>query len=327
MTTFLPVSAPTLPTPCGPISQAVVDRLTRIGSGVLPTGITDGPLSRDLQLALTVSYEMHYQGFAAVDEAWEWDPELLRLRAELEAIFLGYVRDHVEPGDDAHAEMDMLSTEAVSGTGPSWFLKESGSWDQMREYFAHRSVYHLKEADPHAWAIPRLRGQAKASYVAVEFDEYGAGRGARLHQQLWADLMAAADLDTTYLGYVDRVPASTLAWVNLMSLFGLHRSLRGATVGHFAATEITSSPGSKRLVAGLKRLDAPQVCIGFYAEHVEADAVHEQILRNDVVGELVKQEPHLERDIVFGMRALDFVEEVLAADLMTAWNAGESSLI
>ncbi|GGG25448.1 hypothetical protein GCM10007304_44140 [Rhodococcoides trifolii] len=327
MTTFLPVSAPTIPRPCGPISQAVVDRLTGVGSGSLPTGVDVAPLSRDLHVALAVSYELHYRGFTGVDDGWEWDPELLRLRAELESIFLAYVRDNVEPGDDATAEMDMLSTEAVSGTGPSWFLKESGSWDQMREYFAHRSVYHLKEADPHAWAIPRLRGQAKASYVAVEFDEYGAGRGARLHQQLWADLMKAADLDTSYVGYVDRVPASTLAWVNLMSLFGLHRSLRGATVGHFAATEITSSPGSKRLVKGLERLGAPQECIGFYAEHVEADAVHEQILRHDVVGELLKQEPHLEQDIVFGMRALDFVEEVLAADLMAAWNAGRSSLI
>ena len=44
----------------------------------------------------------------------------------------------------------------------------------MREYFVHRSLYHLKEGDPHAWAIPRLTGQAKASFVAVEFDEYGA---------------------------------------------------------------------------------------------------------------------------------------------------------
>ena len=62
----------------------------------------------------------------------------------------------------------------------------------MRDYFVHRSLYHLKEADPHAFAIPRLTGQAKASFVAVEFDEYGAGRGERIHQQLFADLMAAA---------------------------------------------------------------------------------------------------------------------------------------
>lgn len=96
----------------------------------------------------------------------------------------------------------------------------------MREYFVHRSLYHLKEADPYAFAIPRLIGQAKASFVAVEFDEYGAGRGERVHQQLFADLMAAAEVDNRYLAYLGNVPAETLAVVNLMSYFGLHRSMR-----------------------------------------------------------------------------------------------------
>jgi hypothetical protein len=86
--------------------------------------------------------------------------------------------------------------------------------------------------------------QAKASFIAVEFDEYGGGRGPLVHQQLFADLMEAAGLDPTYLAYLDDVAADALAAVNLMSLFGLHRVLRGAAIGHFASTEITSSPGS-----------------------------------------------------------------------------------
>lgn len=283
-------------------------------------------MSRDLHLTLTMCYELHYRGFDGVDDDLEWNPDILEFRGDLERVFMTYLRDEIEPGDDAVGEMDALSLEPRQGTGPSWFLRDEGDWEQMREYFAHRSVYHLKEADPHAWAIPRLQGQAKASFVAVEFDEYGGGRGAHLHQQLWADLMEAAELDYRYLGYVDRVPAETLAWVNLMSLFGLHRSLRGATVGHFAATEITSSPGSQRLADGARRLGAPAPCIRFYTEHVEADAVHEQILRHSVVEELIRQEPHLERDIVFGMRALDFVEEKLGSYLMSRWTSGSSTL-
>ena len=108
-----------------------------------------------------------------------------------------------------------------------------------------------------------------------------------MHQQLFADLMAAAGLDDALPGYLDAVPAESLAVVNLMSLFGLHRSMRGAAIGHFAATEITSSPGSRRLVEALERMGAPQACVGFYREHVEADAVHEQVVRTDVVGDLV----------------------------------------
>jgi hypothetical protein len=196
----------------------------------------------------------------------------------------------------------------------------------MREYFAHRSLYHLKEGDPHAWAIPRLMGGAKAAFVAIEFDEYGAGQGPRLHQQLFADLLAAADLDSTYLGYLDAVPAEALAVVNLMSLFGLHRWLRGAAIGHFASTEITSPPGSRRMVQALQRMDAPPECIAFYREHVEADAVHEQVVRLDVVEDLVSREPKLDRDIVFGIRANAVVENRLADKIMASWTRDRTSL-
>jgi hypothetical protein len=114
--------------------------------------------------------------------------------------------------------------------------------------------------------------------------------------------------------------------VNLMSLFGLHRWLRGAAIGHFAATEITSPPGSRRLVEALERLAAPPECVGFYREHVEADAVHEQVVRVDVVGDLVAREPQLERDVVLGIRGHAVVEDRLADAIMAAWKAGATSL-
>ena len=237
-------------------------------------------------------------------------------------------RDVGEIGPDVCAsdEMEALSVEPIDGAGPSYYLRDSGTWQQMREYFVHRSLYHLKEGDPHAWAIPRLTGQAKASFVAVEFDEYGGGRGHRVHQRLFADLLDVAGLDSRYLGYLEHVPADSLAVVNLMSMFALHRDLRGAAIGHFASTEITSSPGSRRLVDALERMGAPEPCVGFYREHVEADAVHEQVVRSDVVGDLVAREPHLDRDVVFGIRARDIVEDRLAAHMMDCWRGGRSSL-
>ena len=326
---------PPLPQARGPLSHIVVDllgqRAPHGGLAPIPGPMADAdPFGADLQLALYTSYELHYRGFAGVDPRWEWDPALLQLRARMEDTFLDAVRQETGPitaADDPHAEMETLSIEPTQDTGLSWYLRDDGVWEQMREYFVHRSLYHLKEADPHAWVIPRLVGQAKASFVAVEFDEFGSGRGANLHQELFADLLAAADLDDTYLGYLDVVGAEALAVVNLMSMLGLHRELRGATVGHFAATEITSPPGSRRLVQGLQRLRAPQPCIAFYAEHVEADAVHEQVVRTDVVGALLEQEPALAADVVFGMRAFGAVEDRLATALLECWRAGQSSLL
>jgi heme oxygenase-like protein len=325
---------PKLPRAIGPVSSAVIDTLQRVRPALharpidVPLCEAD-PYGLDLHLALYICYELHYRGFAGVNPRWEWNPSLLRVRGRLEEAFLSAVRDDVgeiSPDETAAETMDTLSVEPVDGAGPSYHLRDTGTWEQMREYFVQRSLYHLKEGDPHAFAIPRLIGQAKASFVAVEFDEYGAGRGTRVHQQLFADLMDAADLDSTYLAYLDDVPADALASVNLMSLFGLHRELRGAAVGHFASTEITSPPGARRLVEALERMGAPEPCTDFYREHIEADAVHEQVVRTDVVGNLVAREPHLDHDVVFGIRARDVIEDRLAAQVMACWQAERSSL-
>lgn len=172
---------PPLPHAHGPISLALIDQLQQraprhwLSRLEVPLADAD-PYGLDLQLALYVCYELHYRGFAHVDDRWEWDGGLLHLRGQLEQIFLSAVRRDVGSADASAAEvMAALSVEPVSGWGPSHFLRERGTWAQMREYFVHRSLYHLKEGDPHAWAIPRLTGQAKASFVAVEFDEFGGG--------------------------------------------------------------------------------------------------------------------------------------------------------
>lgn len=112
-----------------------------------------------------------------------------------------------------------------------------------------------------------------------------------------------------------------------MTLFGLRRALRGALVGHFACVEVTSSPGSRRLAAAMRRLGAGAAAEHFYAEHVEADAVHEQVVRREVVGGLLADEPHLEGDVAFGAGATVHLEGLLAAHLLDAWRAGRSALV
>ena len=284
------------------------------------------PYGDDLQLALYVCYELHYRSFAGVDGRWEWDPDLLRLRSAMEDCFVDALRRDVVDESDLASALEPLLVEPVDADGVSQFLRDSATLDQLREYLAMRSLYHLKEADPHAWVIPRLQGQAKASLVAVEFDEFGAGRADRAHAHLFANLMAALGLDDTYGHYLDAAPSPALATVNMMSMFGLHRSLRGALVGHFAAAEITTAPAARRMVQALQRLAAPAECFVFYDEHIEADAVHEQVMRHDVLEDLVEHEPDLERDIVFGIVATSLLEDRLAAYLLTNWREGNNAV-
>ncbi|GDY50399.1 hypothetical protein SVIO_010220 [Streptomyces violaceusniger] len=271
-------------------------------------------------------YELHYQGFRGVDDAWEWDPDLLRLRQALERHFLDALRSDATTHDGPDAAVAELLVEPADGTGVSHFLRDEGELWQMREYIAHRSLYQLKEADPHAWVLPRLRGQAKAAMAAVEYDEFGAGHGDRVHAELFADLMADLGLDPAYNHYLDATSARMLAVVNMMSLLGLHRALRGALVGHFATVEITSSPASDRLVQALRRLGAGEAAVFFYTEHVEADAVHEQVVRHGVIDDLLKREPGLAADVAFGVDATVFLEDRFADEVLDTWRKGRSSL-
>lgn len=320
---------PVLPTPRGHLSSAVTQALSGGGASALldrdPIVAVDA-YSDDLQLALYTCYELHYRSFAGVDGQWEWDPDLLRFRGEMEAAFLTALHRDVVPSNDIGQALEPLLAEPLEAEGVSQHLRDIGEMWQLREHIAMRSLYHLKEADPHAWVIPRLSGQAKASLVAVEYDEFGAGRPARAHSQLFADLMAGLGLDTRYGYYLDAAPAEMIATVNLMSLLGLHRSLRGALVGHFAAAEITTAPSARRMTRALERLGAPDACLTFYLEHVEADAVHEQVMRHDVIGDLVSREPDLGPSIVFGIDATTWLEGRVTAHLLTSWDRGQSSL-
>ncbi|MGW6286062.1 iron-containing redox enzyme family protein [Streptomyces sp. NPDC055107] len=326
-----PAAPPGLPRARGPLSESVLAVLTGAGARLPPAGAVHAsdPYGDDLHLLLYVLYELHYRGFDGVDERLEWDPALLGVRAAAEDVFLDALRRDSGPGGkDVAKAVDALQLEPVGDDGHSvsHHLQREGELWQLREYAAVRSLYHLKEADPHLWVVPRLQGRAKAGMVAIEFDEFGAGRAENIHAQLFTDLMTDLGLDARYGRYLDAAPAQALATVNLMSLFGLHRRLRGALVGHFATVEITSSPGSRRLAEALRRAGAGTAAQRFYDEHVEADAVHEQVVRHEVIGGLLEDEPALAADIVLGIEATGHLEDLLGDHLLAAWREGRSAL-
>jgi hypothetical protein len=295
-----------------------------------PQPVADPIGNEDLQLALYLSYELHYSDLAGVDPAWEWDPGLLAFRASLERPFEAALRLMVPAAEDDELQEVGATLQAIvaQDDGPplSRFLETRANVSQVREFLMHRSAYQLKEADPHSWAIPRLTGAPKAALIEVQFDEYGGGRADRMHAVLFAKAMAAVGLDPTYGAYIDALPAITLATVNLMSLFGLHRRLRGAIVGHLAAFEMTSSLPNRRYGNALRRLAFSVDATDFFDEHVEADAVHEQIAAWDLAGGLAASDPALAADVLFGARALLAIEARWARHLLTAWERNECSL-
>lgn len=293
----------------------------------------DDPLTdEDVQLALYACYELHYRGFADIDPRWEWDPALLAARARLETAFERALAEAVpRPATVTPRDVDIalraIADEGDEGPSLSRFIEREATVDQVREFLIHRSAYQLKEADPHSWALPRLWGRPKAAMVEIQADEYGGGRAERMHAELFARTLRAVGLDDAYGAYVHRLPAATLATVNLMSLFGLHRRLRGALVGHLALFEMTSSIPNARYGAGLRRLGLDgEDATAFFDEHVTADAVHESIAAVDLAGGLAVQQPDLTGDVLWGAACLLKLETRWAQQLLDDFAAGASSL-
>ena len=271
---------PPRPEPRGPLSTAVLLALQQPSGSLIQipsvVGI-DALADDDLQLALYLCYELHYRGLVGADPGWEWDPGLLGLRAVLERAFLDRLHEEIGPLDLSVAMFEVPWSELIVGeSGPSLstFLLESGTLGQLREFCVHRSAYQLKEADPHTFAIPRLCGDAKAAMVEIQHDEYGNGDGDEMHSTLFAATMTALHLDPVYGVYVDRLPGTTLATVNLASMFGLHRRWRAALVGHLAVFEMTSVEPMGRYSRALARMGIGPEGRRFYDVHVAADARH-----------------------------------------------------
>jgi pyrroloquinoline quinone (PQQ) biosynthesis protein C len=319
-----------LPRPRGPFSEAVQARLEGRSGALPPVGAEIDVLADDdLQLALWMLYELHYRGFDGHVDL-EWDPGTIAWRRELESRFETALRaataPYVDEALDRSAEVvDQVEhlVEAVEGPSLAAFLQREATREQVLDFLAVRSLYHLKESDPHSFVLPRIDGPAKAALAELLYDEYGAGRAERLHATLYGDALEAAGLDRRYGAYVDRAPGHTLAVNNVMSLFGLQRRLRGAALGHLTAFEVTSSVPCRRIAAGIERVGLPDVTAAYFHEHVEADAVHEQVAMRDICGAFVRAEPELRPDLLFGVAACLHLDALSATAQLAAWSAGD----
>jgi hypothetical protein len=329
-----------VPTARGPISALVRSWLMgnarpnlALAEDLCAAPCADPISDDDRQVALWTLYELHYGGFLDVDDTWEWEPATMSVRGWLERPFESSLRmlsadltaRLVERGEDlTHGFFGIVGS--LDSPPLAEYLHRAATREQMREFLIQRTLYHLKEADPHSWAIPRLTGRAKVALVELQYDEYGAGDPGRLHAEMFRSTLTACDLDGEYGAYVDRVPAVVLAVNNAMSLFGLHRRLRASAMGHLAAFEATSSLPARRISFGLRRLGFPTVAAEYFDEHVEADAVHEQIAVRDICGALVADDPRLLSDVAFGAAACLRLDDRAADYLLGRWAAQRSGL-
>lgn len=284
----------------------------------------------DFQLALWCCYELHYRGFDDVDDDWQWHPSVTAFRGLLEREWVTALRELAGPLPTVtpDAVPGALRALVSRGGGPDLavYLARRASRAHFAEFAAHRSVYQLKEADPHSFGIPRLDGAVKAALVEIEADEYGNGQPERMHAELFRAVLRWLGLDDGYGAYVPVVPGVTLALSNAMSLFALHRRWTGALLGHLAALEMTSTGPNRLYSAGARRLGAGPRQRRYFDEHVEADAVHEQIAAHDLCGGYAATHDGAVAGILFGAACCLALDDAFAAYVLDRWAAGRSSL-
>jgi len=326
-----------LPRPRGPLSERLFAEMLTPDPTVVPVELDPTRVlgDDDAQVALWALYELSYRGFDNVAPDHEWCPALLSTRASIEEAFEQSLRDLTTPaveravGRPEYTAEQLLAVidDVEDEPGLAQFLQRRATEEQYREFLVHRSLYHLKESDPHAWAIPRLEGAPKVALAELQYDEFGAGRADQLHSTLFARALEGAGLDPAYGAYVDVVPALTLAVNNAMSFFGLHRRLRGAIMGHLAAFESTSSLPCRRYSGGAARLGFDERVSHYFDEHVEADAVHEQLAVRTICQRLVDQDASLQRDVLLGASTCVQLDAQAGRQMTGAWEQGRSSLL
>ncbi|MET1060170.1 MAG: iron-containing redox enzyme family protein [Nocardioides sp.] len=287
----------------------------------------------DVHSALWVAYQLHYTGFDEVDHRWEWDPDLLRVRRALEDRFLAELRvrtaDLVQDALQAEgsvADRLFAMTETFEAPALAAYLRRDATRDEMFELLVQRSIHNLQESDPQAFLLPRVGGAPKVALAELLFDEFGAGRPERLHSGLFARGLAECGLDDEPGAYASVVPGVTLAFMNGMNLFALHRGHTAAALGHFGAYEATSSVPSRLVVAAVERLQFPASVRAYFDEHVEADAVHEQLAFRDICGGFAEADPAAVHDLFFGAAVCLVTDADVSRHLLLSWGEGRSSL-
>lgn len=316
-----------MPKPRGHLSEWVVRHLTDASRSEASDsgGLDSAPAADswdDECLSLWTLQELSYRGFEDARDDAEWDPAALGVRHELEVALEARLRARWPATAPAAGEVPAaLESLVAADDGPSLadHVRRRADLDQVLEMLRQRSVYQLKEADPTTWVVPRLPTRAKAALMELQFDEYGNGDPNRLHAHLFARGMDAVGLRSDYGAYVDDALPETLELNTALTMFGQHRRLRGAAMGHLAAFEMTSSLPARKISQGLGRLGLEGAMAGYYDEHVEADAIHEQLAAHAICGTLAEDEPDQAAEILFGAFTCLDLEARVARALFAAW--------
>jgi hypothetical protein len=264
---------------------------------------------RDALLALLALYDVHLAPLAKVGSAaaLQHDPELARLKADLEAPILADLDVLAGAGPDIGDELNRsdpvaaLRSLARIDLVPALYrwLAERAGLDELRTYLALEGGPDGGFDDLVAVCQVGITGRAKVELGRNYWDEMGRGELGNVHSQLHADMASALALD---LPPVDEVPVAALQRAVLGPLLATNRVLQPEMIGALGFIELQAGPRSREVARGLRRLGAPTAALPFYDEHATADPRHGKAWLDEVVAPLVEADPAWGPRILRGAR-------------------------
>lgn len=201
---------------------------------------------------------------------------------------------------------------------PTWgeFIRESISLEQLKQIVINRSLFFLREPDPWIFAVPKLRGIAKAGLIDLMLDEYGWGKLDHMHSSVYARLMEALELQSEIDHYEAAADWRFLATLNHQWMLGLNPELNNRLLGTIYLTEADSPGAMTNYLAAWARLgiDDPDV-LRFYEIHVSADENHRDVALHEVVLPVCEANPDAAKDVARGIFDARTLEADFAAGL------------
>jgi hypothetical protein len=264
-----------------PLADALLDALEQ-GSTALTTLYGAQPTDRrDRFRTLLAIYDLHSAPLQALGESarHQGHPVVADLKSRLEDDWLAELdaawveAGHLAEADDPDRVVKAMRSVAVQDRLPAaykWLAKDA-TWTQLVDFLALEGGPDGGFDDLVAACQIGLDGEAKLELAQNYWDEMGNGSLDAVHTELHRRLARA--LGITALPRT-RQPLEGLERAALGSVLATNRHLQREMVGALGLIELQAGPRCRKVVAALKRLDAPVDALPFYEEHAVADPRH-----------------------------------------------------
>ena len=211
-------------------------------------------------------------------------PAVVALKGRLESALMDRAADLVSDplmhgGASAVESIRALAARDLVPPVYQW-VATSASWAGLRSFLAMEGGPDGGFDDLVALGQIGLTGEPKLEMAKNYWDEMGRGSLPAIHTELQRRMAAAVGVGSAPRSLL---PLEALDRSLLCTVFATNRQLQPELVGALGLIELQAGPRCRKVVRGLKRLQAGEDALAFYQEHADADPRHGKAWLDHVV--------------------------------------------